>query len=58
MEGDRGRHRGDALALDAETMRRLGYLTVDALVDQVLDAEARPLVRATPAEMQARLAGA
>jgi glutamate/tyrosine decarboxylase-like PLP-dependent enzyme len=57
MEGDRGRHRGDALALDAETMRRLGYLTVDALVEQLTDAEAPPLRRASPAEMQARLGG-
>src|SRR4051812_38572846 len=58
MQGNGGRPRADALALDAETMRRLGYLTVDALVEQLTDPEAAPLRRATPADMQARLGGA
>src|SRR3954453_3412046 len=57
MQGDGGRRRSDALALDAETMRQLGYLTVDALVEQLTDAQAPPLRRATPAEMRARLGG-
>jgi len=46
---------GDPLALDAETMRQLGYRTVDALVEHLTDADAPPLRRATPDEMQARL---
>jgi glutamate/tyrosine decarboxylase-like PLP-dependent enzyme len=56
MHGDGGTRR-DALALDAETMRALGYRTVDLLVEQLTDAEAPPLRRATPADMQARLGG-
>ncbi len=38
-------------------MRRLGYRTVDMLVDRLTDASIPPLRRATPAEMRARLAG-
>ena len=47
----------DPLALDRETMRELGYRTVDMLVDRLLDESAPPLRRATPAEMRARLGG-
>jgi aromatic-L-amino-acid/L-tryptophan decarboxylase len=48
---------GNPLALDPETMRQLGYRTVDLLVEQLSDAEAPPLRRATPSEMRARLDG-
>jgi aromatic-L-amino-acid decarboxylase len=44
----------DPLALDRETMRRLGYRVVDLLVEQEPDV---PLRRATPAEMRERLGG-
>ena len=44
----------DPLALDRETMRRLGYRVVDLLVDQEQDV---PLRRASPAEMQKRVGG-
>jgi len=44
----------DPLALDRETMRRLGYRVVDLLVDQEPGV---PLRRATAAEMQKRLGG-
>jgi aromatic-L-amino-acid decarboxylase len=47
----------DSLSLDAETMRRLGYQTVDALVERLVDESVPALRRATPAEMRARLAG-
>lgn len=47
----------DPLAVDPETMRALGYRTVDLLVDLLADASAPPLRRATPGEMRARLAG-
>ena len=47
----------DPLSLDAETMRRLGHQTVDALVDRLVDAGVPALRRATPAEMRERLAG-
>jgi aromatic-L-amino-acid/L-tryptophan decarboxylase len=46
----------DPLALDRETMRQLGYRTVDLLVDW-LDRETPPLQRAAPAEMRRRLEG-
>jgi len=46
----------DPLALDSETMRQLGYRTVDLLVDW-LEQESPPLHRATPAEMRDRLHG-
>src|SRR4051794_20244545 len=48
---------GDPLALDAETMRELGYRTVDALVTRLTDDSVPALTRATPAEMRARLSG-
>ena len=47
----------DPLRLDPETMRELGYSTVDTLVRWLGDAEAPPLTRATPEEMRARLSG-
>ena len=47
----------DPLALDAETMRRLGYRTVDMLVDRLTDDSIPALRRATPAEMRERLSG-
>ena len=47
----------DPLGLDPETMRRLGYRTVDLLVDRLSDPEIPPLRRATPDEMAARLGG-
>src|SRR5262245_55946403 len=43
------------LGLDAETMRRLGYRTVDLLVERLTDPATPPIRRATPAEMEARL---
>jgi glutamate/tyrosine decarboxylase-like PLP-dependent enzyme len=46
----------DPLALDRETMRELGYRTVDLLVDW-LEGEAPPLRRADPREMRRRLGG-
>ncbi len=46
----------DPLALDPETMRRLGYQTVDRLVEWLATAEDRPaLTRATRREMEQRL---
>src|SRR3954454_10714747 len=48
----------DPLALDPEEMRRLGYRTVDLLVDRLADPGAdRALRRATPEEMRSRLSG-
>jgi aromatic-L-amino-acid decarboxylase len=47
---------GDSLGLDSETMRRLGYRTVDLLVERLTDRAAPPIRRATPEEMRARLA--
>ena len=47
----------DPLALDAETMRRLGYRAVDMLVDRMTDPTIPPLRRATPDEMAARVSG-
>jgi aromatic-L-amino-acid decarboxylase len=47
----------DPLALDRETMRQLGYRTIDLLVD-LLEREAPPLQRASPDEMRRRLEGA
>ena len=41
----------------AETMRELGYRTVDMLVERLLDDSVPPLRRATPAEMRARISG-
>ena len=51
-----GQGRDDPLALDRETMRQLGYRTVDLLVEQ-LGREGPPLRRASPAEMRERLHG-
>ena len=49
---------GSPLALDADAMRRIGYRTVDMLVEQLADPHAVPcLRRATPEEMERRLAG-
>ena len=45
----------DALGLDAEAMRALGYRTVDMLVRRLTDPSIPPLRRATPAEIRARL---
>jgi len=47
----------DPLGLDPETMRELGYRTVDLLVNWLNDAEAPPLRRAGPSELEARLSG-
>jgi glutamate/tyrosine decarboxylase-like PLP-dependent enzyme len=47
----------DPLSLDPETMRALGYRTVDLLVDWLGDTSAPPLRRADPEEMRARLSG-
>jgi len=47
----------DPLALDAETMRKLGYRAVDMLVDRLTDPTIPPLTRATPKEMAERLNG-
>lgn len=47
----------DPLAVDPETMRRLGYRTVDMLVQHLTDTDAPPLRRATPEEMAGRLSG-
>ena len=38
-------------------MRRLGYRTVDMLVERLLDESTPPLRRATPEEMRARISG-
>ncbi len=47
----------DPLELDPETMRQLGYLAVDVLVERLSDPSIPPLRRATPDEMAARLSG-
>jgi len=47
----------DPLALDAETMRRLGYRAVDMLVARLTDPTIPPLRRATPDDMAERLSG-
>ncbi len=47
----------DPLGLDRETMRELGYRTVDLLVEWLEDPEAPPLRRARASEMRARLSG-
>ena len=47
----------DPLALDRETMRRMGYEVVDLLVDRIAALPDEPVLRtATRAEMEARLA--
>jgi aromatic-L-amino-acid/L-tryptophan decarboxylase len=46
----------DPLSVDPDTMRRLGYLTVDWLVDREIHRRAEPVLRqASPAEMAARI---
>jgi glutamate/tyrosine decarboxylase-like PLP-dependent enzyme len=52
-----GRLHEDPLGVGRETMRELGYRTVDLLVDWLEDTGAPPLRRASPEEMQARLGG-
>ena len=48
----------DPLWLDPETMRRVGYRTVDMLVERLADPAGEPPLRvASPAEMAARLSG-
>ena len=48
---------GDSpLALDAEQMRRLGYRTIDLLVDRLTGDPGPVLVAATPEELRSRLA--
>ena len=44
------------LALDAEQMRRLGYRTIDLLVDRLTGDPGPVVVAATPEELRARLA--
>jgi aromatic-L-amino-acid decarboxylase len=46
----------DPLGLDPETMRQLGYRTVDLLVERLTDVSAPPIRRATPEEMRRRVA--
>jgi glutamate/tyrosine decarboxylase-like PLP-dependent enzyme len=46
-----------SLAMDPEEMRRLGYRTIDALVDELVDRDAPVVRRATAAELERRLAG-
>jgi aromatic-L-amino-acid/L-tryptophan decarboxylase len=47
---------GNPLALDPETMRRLGYQTVDLLVDRWVGLGAQPVLRrGTPTELAQRL---
>jgi aromatic-L-amino-acid/L-tryptophan decarboxylase len=49
---------GNPLALDPETMRRLGYQTVDLLVDRWVGLGAQPVLRrGTPTELAHRLNG-
>jgi glutamate/tyrosine decarboxylase-like PLP-dependent enzyme len=52
-----GRLHDDPLGVGRETMRELGYRTVDLLVDWLGDDDAPPLRRASPEEMRARLSG-
>src|SRR5579872_6910131 len=46
----------DSLTLDRDTMRDLGYRTVDMLIEW-LESDAQPLLRASPDEMRGRLGG-
>ena len=53
-----GNESDDPLALDSQTMRELGYRTVDLLVERLeRERGGPPLRRATPAEMRERLHG-
>jgi hypothetical protein len=48
----------DPLGVDLETMRRLGYQTVDLLVDRWVGLGEQPVLgRGTPAELASRLQG-
>ena len=48
----------DPLGLDPETMRRLGYQTVDLLVDRWVRLREQPVLRrGTPTELARRLTG-
>jgi aromatic-L-amino-acid decarboxylase len=47
----------DPLAMEAEAMRRLGYRTVDRLVDELTDDTAPVIRRAAAGELARRLAG-
>jgi glutamate/tyrosine decarboxylase-like PLP-dependent enzyme len=49
---------GSPLALDADTMRRLGYRTVDMLVDRLLRPPGPVVSAASPDELRTRLAAA
>ena len=47
---------GDGLAMAPEEMRRVGYATVDALVDLLANQRVRPVIRrAEPEQMHQRL---
>jgi aromatic-L-amino-acid decarboxylase len=53
-----GYSESDPLAVDPETMRRLGEATLEMLVEQLKDPGAVPLVRgASPEDMRSRLGG-
>jgi aromatic-L-amino-acid/L-tryptophan decarboxylase len=48
----------DPLGLEPETMRRLGYQTVDLLVDRLVGLRDQPVLRrGTPADLARRLGG-
>lgn len=47
----------DPLELEPETMRELGYRTVDALVDLMSEIEGRPVLRVAPREELEKLLG-
>jgi aromatic-L-amino-acid/L-tryptophan decarboxylase len=49
-------HRDDPLALDRETMRELGHLVVDFLIER-LEEDGPPLRGASPTDLRARLGG-
>jgi aromatic-L-amino-acid/L-tryptophan decarboxylase len=52
-------HEHDSLGLDAETMRRLGYQTVDMLVEWMADPGGGPVLRrGSRDELESRLGGA
>jgi aromatic-L-amino-acid decarboxylase len=56
--GEERRMEQDPLGVDPETMRRLGYRTVDLLVDRLAGLGDLPVLRhATPAELAERLDG-
>jgi hypothetical protein len=51
-----GADSGSLLALDLESMRRLGYQTVDMLVDRLAEPPGPVVQTATPEELRERLA--